>query len=117
MKYILPWLSFFFCFVLSQVNANGLISFRSPFADYTPDPLPTSVSDIFIALYWDDHDVRAPGDPDGGIYYRVSNKSSLLQEVGANISSAFGNNSFSPDTLLIATWNRVPKYGSSLVSL
>ena len=102
----------------TQVNANGLISFRSPFSDFSPETLPTDDNDTFIALYWDDHDVRQAQGPDGGIYYRVSTNFFLLHEVGANISSAFGNNSFLPDILLIATWNRVPKFLSgSVVSI
>ena len=44
------------------------------------------------------------------IYYRFSVDPSLLEEVGGNISDAFGT-SFIPSQLFVATWDRVAAIG------
>ena len=45
----------------------------------------------------------------GRLFYRFSTDETLLQEVGAAISSAFVSN-FSPTSLFIATWEEMRKY-------
>ena len=64
-----------------------------------------------IALYWDYHNVH------GQIFHRMSQDPFLIAEVGTNISDAFVT-SFTPSSLLIATWNQVQYVGNfRLVSI
>jgi len=62
-------------------------------------------SRILIALFWDDHDVNIAGQ----IFYRFSDDSLLVSEVGLNISSAF-NTDFTPALVFIATWDGVAAF-------
>lgn len=97
----------------TQVNANGVLSFGTSFGDFTPDPfpLPTRINTL-IALHWADHNVRLG---DGEIFYRISEDTALLSEIGTNISVSFSTN-FSPSSLFIATWENVREYLSSAVA-
>ena len=91
-----------------QVNANGPLSFRSPFRDFSPRPFPLLFEDdILIAPFWDDILISTAGE----IYYRFSADPSLLEEVGGNISDAF-ETSFTPSQLFVATWDRVAAIGT-----
>ena len=68
-----------------------------------------------IAPYWDDVDIKKFG----GIFYRLTTSSTLLQRVRDQIVAAnFGStNSFSPTLLFIVTWDRVAEYrGTAEVS-
>lgn len=48
----------------------------------------------------------------GDIYFCFAVDESLIQEVGGNISEAFGV-SFTPTLLFVATWDRVARFGGS----
>ena len=92
------------------MNTNGVLSFRSPFTDFSPDsfPLPLFRDDILIAPFWDDFDVG-----DGGqILFRLTDDQTLLNEVSSRVNAAF-DAGFNPEFLLIATWNGVPEFGPS----
>jgi len=90
-----------------------MLTFGTSFFDWTPEVFPLSSSRPgLIALFWDDHDVRNNGE----ILFRFSNETSLLNEVGFIITTEF-EQPFYPDTLFIATWNGVARYGGgSLVN-
>lgn len=90
-----------------QVNTNGVLSFRSPFFDFSPDPFPLFDNDVLIAPFWDDINVNQGGQ----ILFRLSEDQSLLNAVGSTINAAF-NSGFSPGLLVIATWVAVPEFGS-----
>ena len=95
-------------FYTIQVNANGVLSFRTPFNDFTPEPFPLGFSgsdDVVLAMYWADHDVRQAGN----IFYRASTNFFHLNEVGRNISRVFSAE-FEPTSLFIATWDGVPSF-------
>ena len=96
-----------------QVSANGVISFSGFFFDSTPETFPlTGRNDILIAPFWDDVDIRISGR----VLYRLTNTSILLDLVGASISSVF-NTTFNPTQLFIATWDDVPGFGQTRVSV
>lgn len=82
-----------------------MISFRRPFSEYTVAPFPLVSTNIIIAPFWEDINIHNAGE----IYFRSSNDTSLLREVGALIGDG---SEFLPDTLFIATWDRVAPIGS-----
>ena len=85
-----------------QVNANGVISFRRRFSQF-PSPFPLDSDDILIAPFWDLIDIRDSGQ----IFYRFSNDLILLSRFQSDINDGSG---FSPVSLFIATWDRVPSF-------
>ena len=87
-----------------QVASNGALSFARQFtAASTSFPN----SDYFlIAPFLTDISTSIAGH----IFYRYSNDSSLLSEVGNTINLRFAT-SFNPALLFIATWYRVPEFG------
>ena len=93
--------------MILQVNSNGVLSFNNSFTFPSAQPLPIP-NDILIAPFWADINVELSGQ----IFYRYSNDTVLLSQVGANISSAFVTN-FNPALLFIATWDRVAEFGSN----
>ena len=91
------------------MNSNGILSFRSPFTDFSPDPFPLIFqNNILIAPFWDDFNVNNGGQ----ISFRLSDDQTLLNRVSSRVNAAF-NTGFSAEFLLIATWNGVPEFGSS----
>ena len=92
------------------MNANGVLSFGNDFGDFSPETFPLSFSrnDEVIALYWDDHDITLSG----AIYYRTTQDPFLLDAVSVMISGRF-DTSFSPERLLIATWDQAPAFTAS----
>ena len=94
-----------FCIFISQVNDNGVLSFRGRFYDSFPDPFPLSLSyyHVLIAPFWNDVDLYRGGN----VFYRFTDDDYILNDVGMTIRDAF-NNDFSPALLFIATWDRVP---------
>ena len=84
------------------------MSFRDPFIDFTPEPLPIqglNFGVILIAPFWDDIETRESVGG-GRLFFRQSNDEALLTEVGTAISDVFMP-SFSPTLLFIATWDEV----------
>ena len=105
--------------IASQVNTNGVISFRLPFLEYMPErfPLKEYFSPIFtplIAPFWDDVDIRRFGT----IFYRQTSNVTLLQRARHQLQELFpSSGNFTPTTLFIATWDRVAQFrGGSQVS-
>lgn len=93
-----------------QVSTNGLLSFRFPFTDFTPEVFPLCRFQAIqvIAPFWDDSDVRNGGQ----VYHRFSTDQQLLDQISVNISDAFGSE-FSPMVAFIATWDRIPQFVQS----
>ena len=84
----------------SQVNHNGILSFRLPFTEFVPRPFPISGSPL-IAPLWDDVNF-------GTIFYRVTSNVTLLQRACDQLQELFPfSGDFTPTTLFIATWDRV----------
>ena len=100
------------CFVLFQVNANGVISFRHQFSNFRTENFP--FRGILIAPYWADVDLHI----NGRVFYQSTKDEQLLNEIGANIRNVYSGD-FSPSLLFIATWSRVARFGglSTVVSL
>ena len=100
--------------MLLQVSTNGVLSFRLSFLDFSsrPFPLSTEFSDVLIAPFWDDSDVRQ----DGQVLYRLSDNGTLLSQVGSAINDTLGID-FSPRLLFIATWIRIPEYDNDRSSV
>ena len=84
------------------VNNNGHISFNEPVSFFIPQPFP--IPDLpLIAPYWADVDTRPP---DGGqVWYRISTNNSLTTDF--TVSSQPILSSFTPEYLVIVTWDRV----------
>jgi hypothetical protein len=72
-----------------------------------PFPLQSSNA-IVIAPFWTDIDIENGGE----LYFRSSDDSNLLQEVGVVIGGGDGSD-FLPITLFIATWYRVAPFRRS----
>lgn len=82
------------------MNSNGVVSFRIPFINPAPRPFPLLTNDILIAPFWDFINTF-----DGGrVFFRLTDDEDLLEQVGNTINEA----DFSPELLLIATWDGVP---------
>ena len=96
-----------------QVSTNGVLSFRASFTDFESRPFPLSTSDVLIAPFWDDSDIRNGGE----VLFRLSDNEALLNQVGSTISDSIDGD-FIPGLLFIATWNRIPEYdgASDIVS-
>ena len=86
-----------------QVNANGVVSFRSPFTSLFPFPFPT-LSVPLVAPFWDAIDVFDFGDIN--IFYRQTSAPSQLQLAANIIQDRFPGApaNFRPDYLIVATW-------------
>ena len=104
-----------------QVNTNGVLSFNKTIRSINApgyncaDGLSFPLNGVaMITPSWSDYDEDwlIPIDDysiAGRLFYRFSTDETLLQEVGAAISSAFVSN-FSPTSLFIATWEEMRKY-------
>jgi hypothetical protein len=86
--------------MMMQVNANGVISFRCPFADFTTMQFPLLSMAAIVAPFWANINIERGGE----IFFRSSRDSSLLREVRERIG---GSSDFHPDVVFIATWDRV----------
>lgn len=85
-----------------QVNANGVLSFQSPFLESMPVPFPLRSRDILIAPFWDVFDVEQGGQ----ILFRHTSDAALLTQVNL----AIDDDDFSATLAFIATWDSVPGY-------
>ncbi|PIO10659.1 hypothetical protein AB205_0172170 [Aquarana catesbeiana] len=91
------------------VNNNGLLSFASPISQFTPQALPVSFGNPFLAIFWADVNNALAGD----IYYRESTDPSLLSRATSDIRTYFHAANFTAQWVFVATWHRVAYYGSS----
>ena len=91
----------------SQVNTNGIISFRSAFASFIPRMFPILGSPL-IAPFWDDVNIISFGN----IYYRQTSDTTLLRRARDQLQELFpSSGNYTPSTLFIATWDRVAQFG------
>ena len=91
-----------------QVSTNGVVSFGYDFTDSISRPFPLSSSDILLAPFWDDSNVKIGGQ----ILFRLSDNQTLLNQVGSIINDTLEYD-FTPTILFIVTWNRIPAFGGS----
>ena len=99
----------FFCFPISQINNNGIITFNAALPQYTSEPFPLNASDnrMIIAPYWADSDIRSGGT----VWHRQTTDQNLLTRARCEVRSAFVDHmDFEPTNLLIATWDHIVYY-------
>ena len=102
----LKFIFIFFAFC-SQVNLNGVLSFKEKFNVPNPQPFPYK-SLALIPPYWGNYDTSRNGD----VYYRTTKDSTLLKRVQYHLQSIFTSaRDFSPSYLVIVTWDKVPELG------
>ena len=86
-----------------QVNVNGYLSFKKDCDFLLRDRFPQEFSECkVIAPFFTDIIIIDHGH----VFYRLSTDSSLLKQVGVTVSS-FSGTTFKPESLFIATWDRV----------
>ena len=91
----------------SQVNTNGILSFRSQYLQYIPEMF-LSTGFPLIAPFWNDIDIRRFGN----IFYRTTSNATLLQRARDQLQELFpSSGNFTPTALFIVTWDRVAQYG------
>ncbi|XP_061429262.1 alpha-tectorin-like [Lethenteron reissneri] len=92
------------------VNNNGIVSFRVPVGQFTPEGFPLSDGRAFIAPYWADvHNALA-----GSVSYREALQGPLLARAAADIQRGYGSRSRQPLAWgFVATWSNVTFYGGS----
>ncbi|XP_056399545.1 serine-rich adhesin for platelets-like [Hyla sarda] len=91
------------------VNYNGLISFKSPDDDFTPEKLPLVSGNPFLAPFWADVDISYAGD----IFYNQRTDKQVLSRATSDIRTYFGSMDFTAQWVFTATWDRVSYYGST----
>ena len=97
------------------MNTNGVLSFRSSFANLPlisfPLVDPLEFDSIFIAPYLGDVDTRGAGE----IYYRGSTDSGVIDSVQENVGRFFSEESrgFVPSYAFVATWDRVGSFSNN----
>ena len=93
------------------MNSNGLLSFGTEFIHFIPRQFPIT-SPPLIAPFWRDFNPSVGGN----ITYRQSNDSFQLDGIHRLLLRLdFGHANltvFHPDHIFVATWHRVPPYGS-----
>ena len=101
--------SFFYDFG-SQINTNGVLSFRSPFIPSGYVPQRFSLSDVNITMivpFLDNLGIRRFGN----VFYRTTFNATLLQRAHDQLQELFpSSGNFTPTTLFIVTWDRVTEY-------
>ena len=99
----------------SQVNFNGVISFRDPFEDYYPRRFPIVYlrenNEALLSPFWDDVDPSKGGD----IYHSKVADQDTTFRASRLILAALGH-AFHPTTVFTATWDHVPPHKESDVS-
>ncbi|XP_075908159.1 alpha-tectorin-like [Petromyzon marinus] len=92
------------------VNNNGIVSFRVPVGQFTPEGFPLGDGRAFIAPYWADvHNALA-----GSVSYREALPGPLLARAAADIQRGYGSLSRQPLAWgFVATWSNVTFYGGS----
>ena len=96
-------------FSKSQVNTNGVLSFRQSFPRfyYFGSDFDSVSSPPIIAPFWDLIDIRASGT----IYYRQDFNSSIADQIQQDIYTQFPDvGFFYPSLVFVATWDRVAEY-------
>ena len=90
------------------VNNNGVVSCGVPVSKYTPDPFPLADGSPFVAPYWGDVNNAISGN----VYFRQTTDPKILQRVSNDINRYFPNSNYRPKWAFIATWCKVPYFGS-----
>lgn len=93
--------------LFSQININGIITFKNPLPSFSTDTLPIA-STPFVAPYWADVDTR----DFGAISFRqlswAGSDDAILDQVNEIIRSSFvDQRRFSADWILMVSWNKV----------
>ena len=88
-----------------QINTNGLISFGSPFTQFSPELFPIE-SRYLVAPFWSDVNIQRTGS----IGYQVYSNGSTETEIVSQFISE-ENFIFTAEWMLIVEWNRVPRFG------
>ncbi|KAG8548098.1 hypothetical protein GDO81_026671 [Engystomops pustulosus] len=91
------------------VDNNGLLSFSAAISSWTPRPLPISLNNPILAIFWADVDNRIAGN----IYYRQSRDTGLLARATSDIRNYTQDQNFQAQWVFVATWDHVAYYGST----
>ncbi|XP_063798335.1 alpha-tectorin-like [Pseudophryne corroboree] len=91
------------------VNNNGVISFNSAVAQYTPDPFPLTDGETFITPFWGDVDNNLGGK----VYYRETTDPALLQRITRDMAKHLPLKHYVATWAFIATWDKVAYYGAA----
>ncbi len=91
-----------FLLCTTQVNSNGVLSFRNSFTSPTPQPFPLGTNDIIIAPFW----AGINYVDSGTVYFRFSTDPDIISEIQSVVLTSFGTE-YVPSLLFIATWNFV----------
>ncbi len=95
------------------VSTNGVISFGQGLTQYRPEPFPLANNISILAVFWSDSDIQANGNVTYRPYLRNPSNAGIFGRAEAVIRQAFGNQSdFTASWMLMASWNKVPFYGS-----
>ena len=97
--------------LLVQVHAHGILSFREPFNQSIPMSFPLNTTGPLIAPFWDTVDLSLGGE----VWYRGEYHYEILRRVRDKISGAFDGD-FYPNSLFIATWDKVASPDESFAS-
>ena len=88
---------------LHQVYVNGYITVGGSGGSICPQAFPTSGIGI-VAPFWSDVDTRNGA---GIVFARVTTDICVLSRARTDMRASTGNSAFSPDWLLVVTWNDV----------
>ena len=106
------------------VAINGVVSFGSGLASYSPESFPRALgTPPIVAPFWADVDTR-PEQYGGNVYHRVITDYATRMEIGARMTNcyldyvwgvegsgrAYRRGPFKPTLAIVATWDRVGCY-------
>ncbi|XP_050979931.1 transmembrane protease serine 7-like [Labeo rohita] len=91
------------------VNNNGDLTFDKPFYQWYPHYFPAYSSIDIIAPLWRDIDNTEKGTIS---YRQVTTDANLLNRASRDINKYFPNLNFSASWVFIATWDKVPYFGT-----
>ena len=78
-------------------------------SQFTPDAFPLGDNRRLVAPFWADVDTRNGGE----VFYRETTDPNLLQRASNDVTATFvDERKFKAIWVLIATWYKVPFYGS-----
>ncbi|XP_062511306.1 mucin-like protein [Corticium candelabrum] len=90
------------------ISTNAVISFDRPFLSPYPRVFPGFTYTSIVAPFWSDVDIRR----DGMIFYNVyeASFSTYIERATKDVRDFTGDNFFTAQWVLVATWYQVPNY-------
>ena len=102
------------CYTLTQISSNVLFSFGYSNTAYMPNTLSlTNLGDNYtVGPFWGDSDLQDDSVKGSVLYQSFTAGATQLGTVNSFIRAEL-KNSFSGNWLLVAKWNRVPRFSES----